>query len=237
MEGENRIVELWLKQKGFSVISNINAGKNQIIDFIALKDRVIHVEVFVSIAENIDERRIEDKFNNAQIRKKISSMFGKAENLAVVNSSALNSSAFQELKVKYLLFENVLEDVLKTLDQALYPDNIVRVLQILKYVALNSKASPSIIEAISSKRVKAMILKQLMASSKNVFSKKSNLELIKDVFASSLLFSPIELARTLPELYSKRSINVFIKELFNNEKMKGFTEKKPHQKSLTVYFE
>ncbi len=237
MEGENRIVELWLKQNGFSVMSNINAGKNQIIDFIAVKDRVIHVEVFVSIAENIDEKRIYDKFNNTLIKKKISSMFGKTENLAVVNSSALNSSAFQGLKVKHILFEDVIKEVLKTLDQTLYPDNVVRVLQILKYIALNSKATSSIVEAISSKTVKAMILKQLMASSKNVFSKKSNLGLIKDAFASSLLFSPAELARVLPELYSKRSLNVFIKELFNNEKMKGFTEKKPHQKSLTVYFE
>jgi len=248
MEGENRIVELWLKNKGYSLVSNINAGKNKVINLIAIKkedDKTIirHVEVFVSLAEQIDMEKISNKFSDpvikAEIRKTLKKMGydGDAIPLLVANSYI----APHEGRIETLLFENVLRDVLSTLDQKNYPENITRVLQLVKFIALNDKnMTYDIINDSLSRANKEIVIQKLLTENEAslVFSRKSNIELTKKCFKASPLFSPYHLAKELPDMFTQRSLNLFIKTLFENDKLKDFTKQtQPQQKALTLFFE
>ncbi len=55
---EKEIVKLWLNSRGYLVVGDINAGKNKVVDALALKieqgqlSEVVHVEVSVSVRRN-----------------------------------------------------------------------------------------------------------------------------------------------------------------------------------------
>ena len=80
MNPEKEIVNLWLNKKGFFTINDINAGKNKVIDIIAIKlangklERVEHVEVNCSISSTIVDKDINEyirKFEDKTVIKKV----------------------------------------------------------------------------------------------------------------------------------------------------------------------
>jgi hypothetical protein len=122
-----------------------------------------------------------------------------------------------------------------------YPDNNLRMMQIIKYILLNQVDSTSkIINNVSTKKTKEDIFKTLLKSKEMLpfLSKKSNLKLLKNTLSSSVFLNPVFLANYLPGHYSTRSLNIFIKTLFENQALKEFKEKRmPQQKPLTVFLE
>jgi len=247
---EKEIVGLWLNSQGYLVVDDINAGKNKVIDALALKVEhgqlveAVHVEVSVSVSgQSVDLSELRAKFNDELIKRAIESFIRKFsrkmgyKKMLVVNAPSVENPG----DIDVVSFEKVLGDVLVKLDKQNYANPTVRTLQLLQYLIITNPAA--IVNVLSKsvsrqncERIIENILK--LPAAKGVFNKKKNRSSLAGLFTGSILTKPEPLARFVLESFTTRSFNQFLKELFKHEKAKRFTIKtSPRQRSLKVFLD
>ncbi|MEK6967338.1 MAG: hypothetical protein AABX51_01775 [Nanoarchaeota archaeon] len=234
MNPEKEIVNLWLNRQGFFTINNINAGRNRIVDVIAIKqqekklEEVWHVEVYVSLVspQLTDRERMDlvQRFENPQVvssvKKTVQEFLGsEAEPKKVIVSSIDNVSIPDVSVVK---FEDVLLDVISSLDRQNYRDDSLRTLQLVKYVLLRK---PSMLKSVigkmkegkkSRRGYRSKVIAELLSSeqAKSILRGKNSEQLLIDILQGSSLASSEKFAKLLAtKILSKRARTAFLKEL------------------------
>jgi hypothetical protein len=247
---EKEIVGLWLNSQGYLVVSDINAGKNKVVDALALKvedgqlKEAVHVEVSVSVSSpTIDLSDFQAKFSDPLVKKAIHGVMkrfsGQKEYkmLLVANNPAVKNIGEIEIKP----FEDVFVDVLSSLDRQNYSDPTVRTLQLLRYLILSN---PEGLNRLFSKTITSAGMDRLielmleLPEAKRVFAKEKNKPRLEAIFSGSVVAKPEALAEFIIKSLSTRSFNQFLKELFQHEKAKKFTTKTSQkQKTLQVFLD
>lgn len=170
LSAEKEIVNYWYNKNGFFTINNIKAA-NRDVGILALKfkkeklEYVQHIEVSCSISGNIIEKNLEnfvkktidEKFNNKSVVNEVNNnlknfsgvkktkkvlilgMLPKSRKKEVINS-------FKNKDVKVLEFQDVLSRVIGELDTQYYKNDIIRTLQLVKYLVL---AKPTTLAGLS----------------------------------------------------------------------------------------
>ena len=231
MNPEKEIVNLWLNKQGFFTINNINAGRNRIIDTIAVRqqamslDEVWHVEIHASrVSPQLTERErldLAQKFENPQIisavKKTVRELLGtEAEPKNVIVSTIDNVSI---PRVDVVKFEDILLDVIGSLDKQNYRDDTLRSLQLVKYVLLRR---PSMMRQVigrirddTARRGKKVITELLSTEqAKSVLREKSSEQILIEILEGSSLASSEKFAKLLAtKILSKRARAIFLKEL------------------------
>ncbi|TAL51748.1 MAG: hypothetical protein EPN86_06070 [Nanoarchaeota archaeon] len=234
MNPEKEIVNVWLNKQGFFTINNINAGRNRIIDIIAIKqtrrkiDEVWHVEVHASlVSPQLSERERSDlaqKFENPQIisavKKTIREFIGEEAEPRKVLISTVESIPIPNVEV--IRFDDVIVDVLSTLDRQNYRDDALRTLQLMKYLVLRK---PAVLKSVIGKLkgesevrrgYRREVITELLSSeqAKSELRNKSSESLLVEILEGSSLASSEKFAKLLAtKILSKRARTAFLKEL------------------------
>ena len=158
MSAEKEVINFWLNGKGYFTINNLKSG-NKDIGLLALKfdkgslTHIMHVEVCCSITGFADQnyvmdKLIDEKFDDKNITnaiKKYTKSMSKdiqTENVVVLNSLPKDKDEItRKLNnngILILEFENILSDVMKDLKTAYFKDDVIRTLQIVKFLLLSN---------------------------------------------------------------------------------------------------
>ncbi len=214
MSPEREIVGLWLAKKGFFTVSSISAG-SRIIDFLAVRlkepQKILHVEVSCSVSRNAIENsdELQKLFYDPSVVKSLDQNIEKflGKSAAYENVLVTNFSDVQIENVSIIKFDDVLFDVLASLDRHKYKSGSVRTLQLLKFLLFSNpkKLSELVNVSLSGSQRESHVKELLQKSGKGVFKKKSNEQLLVDLLKQSSLKNPDRLVAALEEILSKRT--------------------------------
>lgn len=237
MYSEKKIVNIWLQQNGFSVVNNINAGRNRVIDTLAIKleknklVEVQHLEISCSVTKTTEKKTdILGKFNNKSVVRKINSYMQEYIGFSPEYKKVLIATSDYDIEgITVHRFENIFLDVMDKLDKQNYNDPIIRTLQLVKYLSI---AEPKTLAKLL-KKEKGQILKQpgreeflksLMQQKEmqRILAKKSFEPILIDILKKSTLAKPETLAKELHENVLKpRSKKKFLKSFMEHKDAKG----------------
>jgi len=240
MSAEKEIVNYWYNKKGLFTINNIKTSGNRDCGILALKfekdkiNEILHVEVSCSITSTIAESKnieksvaniVKDKFENRIIMETLSNYTkqlaaaARLKRIMVLGSIPKTRKteiirAFSGSNVEVIEFEDVLYDVLENLDTKYHKNDIIRTLQLAKFLLLNQPA----------KMAKMLVDNNFSTSSRKEFLlnildrdeivkefKKTNTERLGMILKSSNL-KPNDLARMIEQ------------DILNNRTRKQFYE-------------
>ena len=242
MSAEKEIVNYWYNRNGFFTVNNIKTTNNRDAGIIALKLEkenhvVMHVQVSCSITNNIAETKnlgifiekiSEDKFYNDAISKTISSISrGISETpKKIMVLGSMPKSRKTEIAKEFLIqnvevveFEDILFDVMKNLDTQYYKSDVIRTLQLVKYLLLNE---PSKMAQIFSKDSTSNSRKEFLSSILEDADlikefRKTNVERLSAILKSSSI-KPSELAKMLGnDVLNNKTRKVFISSMIDQE--------------------
>ena len=246
MSAEKDIVNYWYNKKGLFTINNIKTSNNRDCGILALKfdkarvNEVFHVEVSCSITNNISEtskldksigKMVKDKFETKSIlntiNKQVKQFSLQKQNIKkIIVIGAVPKSRkseirqkFQEKNVEVIEFENIMYDVLDQLDTQYYKNDIIRTLQLTKFLLLNQ---PS--------KMAKLLTGNASSSRKEFFSSvMENDEIMKDfkrtsserlgILIKNSGIKPDELASMVENnILNKRTRKMFWNSLMEQEK-------------------
>ncbi len=170
MSAEKEIVNYWYNNNGFFTINNIKVN-NRDIGIIALKSEkdkvqeINHIEVICSISNNPLEKdtdkfiknTVKDKFQNKIINKEIKRFISSYSNNKDINKVLVLTNIpkarkeeiidrFCEKGVRVLELGVILGKIIENLDTQYYKNDVIRTMQIIKYLALTK---PEILARLS----------------------------------------------------------------------------------------
>ncbi len=261
MSAEKEIVNYWYNRKGFFTINNIKAN-NRDIGLLALKfgknaaSEILHVEVSCSITNNVSDTKnlsksinaiIEEKFYNKSIVK---ALFEHVRRLSVEDISirkvmvfgAVPKSRKKEIiaefgrkNVEVIEFENVLFEVLDKMDTQYYKNDIIRSLQLMKFILFNEPAKManllSNLSSNSRKKFLSMILEkdEIMRE-----FKKTNSERLGAILRNSKI-KPGELASMLQNnILNKKTRKPFLDSLMQEESSRKIMQPKKKKMEMEL---
>jgi len=242
LSAEKEIVNFWLNKKGFFTINNIKSA-NRDLGIIALKDKqLLHYEVLCSITssqkDSMDDL-IKEKFSNKNVQKVIKKHLNqfnlKEIKRFVVLSNISNKNLVKKFKdFEVLEFENILSDVIKDLDTQYYKNDVIRTLQLLKYLFLtNSKNLSNILvdETLNSNERKEF-MKELLGKEEIVKEfRKTNEERLAEILKYSTLKNPEKLAELLENnVLNRKTRKPFLTSLLEQRKIKKLYKQEFSQK-------
>ena len=255
MSAEKDIVNYWYNKKGLFTINNIKTANNRDCGMLALKfdkekvNEVFHIEVSCSITNNIPEttnldksigKIVDEKFEEQSITNAINShvkQFSVPKNrikkiiiLGAVAKSRKNDiiKKFNEKEVEVVEFENILYDVLEQLDTQYYRNDIIRTLQLTKFLLLSepTKLSKLLVNDSFSSNSRKEFLSSILDKEEIMKEfKKTNVERLAAILKNSGL-KPNELAHMLEHnILNKRTRKVFFDSLTEQEKIRKVVSK------------
>ena len=158
MSAEKEVVNFWLNRKSYFTVNNLKSG-NKDIGILALKfdkgnlTKIMHVEVNCSITGFSEQnysmtKLIDEKFNDKNLIKSIEKYTNKIdkgveiENIIVLNSLPKNKkeliNRFKNNNINVLEFEDILSDVMKELKTEYFKNDVIRTLQIVKFLMISN---------------------------------------------------------------------------------------------------
>jgi len=259
MNPEKEIVNLWLNKKGFFTINDINAGKNKVIDLIAIKlangklERVEHIEVNCSISSTIFDRDINEyvkKFEDKTVIKKVKQVIKDfvGTDFNYEKTLVLTSNKKIELRgINIKKFEDILYDVIDDIDKQNYRNTTVRAIQLIKYLLI---ANPDNLAELLKKETgnkvlnqgtREVFIKNLLKQDdvKRILEKESNEKIIVDIVKESSLKRPEKLAKALDQdILTNRTRKRFLKSFLEQEKIAKVSKTilKPKKQRPLQYF-
>ncbi len=269
IEPEREIVNWWLNRSGFFTLNNIKAGKNKKIGTLALKfkepeSKIQHIEVNCSVSyprnltldkSPIDksvETYVNKKFDDAiivnVINKSIKELTGQEKpyektvilgNIAHVNKGKI-IKALKKKRIKVIKFEDILCEVMQTLDRQNYQSATIRNLQLVKHILMaEPKTLASLLNHeksnILNMHTRENFLKEFLSHEENqrIIQKELNEQIIIDLLKKSSLKKPEKLARVISEnVLGRRSGKKFLNFLEESGFKKRKKVKKKKEKSL-----
>ena len=260
MNPEKEIVNLWLNKKGFFTINDINAGKNKVIDIIAIKlangklERVEHVEVNCSISSTIVDKDIDEyvkKFEDKTVIKKVKQVikdfvgtdFSYEKTLVLTSNRSINLKGINVLK-----FDDIIYEVTDNIDMQNYRNTTLRTIQLIKYLLIANPANLAELlkketgNKILNQGTREMFITELLKQDdvKRILEKESNEKIIVDIVKESSLKRPERLAKALEhDILTNRTRSRFLKSLLLQEKIAKVSKtllKPKKQKPLQYFF-
>ncbi len=263
MSAEKEIANYWYNKKGFFTINNIKAG-NRDCGILALKldkdriDEVFHIEVSCSITNNISEttnlaksigKIAGEKFEGSETEKAISSSiknFSVQKNkikkiiiLGAMPKSRKNEiiKAFKEKEVEVIEFENILSDVFEQLDTQYYRNDIIRTLQLTKFLLLSepAKLAKLIVNDSFTSNSKKEFLSSILDNESIIKEfRKTNTERLGSILKNSNL-KPNEIAGMIENnMLNKRTKKIFFDSLKEQENTRKTADKQNKIKKMNV---
>lgn len=262
MSAEREVVNFWLNLQGFFTVSNIKASGNRDIGILALKfkdekiDTVQHVEVSCSISGGLSDGQInkdlktfiDSRFYDEDIVKTLRKKIGIIAHLErmLVIGSRTNMDVLKEdcaqRNIQMIEFEDVLIEVLRAVDTQYYKDEVIRTVQLFKFLYL---ANPSkLAKSLSSESYvlnlskRQRFLKELLGqeSMMSGFKRTSDEELM-NILKHATVKDPEKLARLVEEqLLNRRTRKAFLDALNKREKIKEVIKGEVKEEQLSRFF-
>ncbi len=241
MSAEKEVVNFWLNRKGYFTVNNLKSG-NKDIGILALKfdkgtlTNIMHVEVSCSITGfneqgNIIDSVIDEKFNDgniaAAIKKHTKDMNEniETENIVVLNSLPKDRNEITKKLGKTGIimfeFEDILSDVMKELKTEYFKNDIVRMMQIMKFLLMqNPKKFVDVLYGTLSPAKMREFLAELLSRDEVIKEfKKTNEERLALILKQSMI-RPEKLAEMLErDVLNRRTRKPFIDSLIQQEKI------------------
>ena len=255
MSAEKEIVNFWYNKKGFFTINNIKTNSNKDIGILAIKfvndntSEICHIGVSCSITNNFSEtaelsqsisRIIDEKFEDKNIVKTIKDHIeqfpnqkSKLKKMLVLGSvPKLRKSEilkeFDKKGVEIVEFENVLYDVMEQLDTQYYRNDIIRTLQLTKFLLLSepSKLAMLLVNNASGSNYRKEFLSNILDKDEMLKEfKKTNAQRLASILKNSSL-KPSELAEMIENnILNKRTRKLFLNSLMEQEKTRKIVNK------------
>ena len=240
MSAEKEIVNFWLNRKGYFTLSNIKS-RNKDIGILALRfekvnqARAIHMEVCCSITGFIDqnhifEKIIFEKFNDKNITDVINKYINnigketKIEKVIVLNSIPRGKneiiSKFAKNDIALFEFEDILSDVIKGLKTEYFKDDVVRTLQLVKFLLMANpgKFVDVLYSDLSPSKRREFIAELLGRDDVIKEFKKTNEERLAMILKQAMI-KPERLAEMLEkDVLNRKTRKPFIASLMEQEK-------------------
>ena len=264
MSAEKEIVNYWYNKKGLFTINNIKTSSNKDAGLLALKfdkdrvNEVFHIEVSCSITNNIAEttnldksigRIVDEKFeDNAIIEtvnsniKQFSMQKQKIKRIMVLGAVPKSRKSeiirkFNEKEVEVIEFENILYDVIEQLDTQYYKNDIIRTLQLTKFLLLSepAKLAKLLVNNSFSSASRKEFLSSILENDDIVKEfKKTNVERLGAILKNSGL-KPSELAGMLENnILNKKTRKMFLNSLMEQESARKIINKQKRVKKANV---
>ena len=247
MSAEQEIVNCWCNRKGFFTISNIKAN-NKDIGILAINPKsqeILHMQVICSLTGTIDSKEMgisaekisEEKFYNNSIleavQKNINFEKPMVKRVLVLSSLPKSRKAgmmreFEALGVQIMEFENILYELLENLDTQYYKNDIIRTLQLTKFLLLSepAKMAKMLVNDSFSSASRKEFLSNILDSEEIIKEfRKTNSERLGMILKNSGL-KPSELAGMLENnILSKKTRKLFMNSLMEQESNRKITGK------------
>lgn len=264
MSAEKEIVNYWYNKKGLFTINNIKTSSNKDAGILALKfdkdrvNEVFHTEVSCSITNNVSEaanlgnsvsRIAEDKFYDKAIEEAISRhtlqfsvQTNKIKRILVLGAVPKSRKSeiiakFNEKDVEVIEFENILYEVMEMLDTQYYKNDIIRTLQLMKFLFLNEPAKLAKLltnDSFTSSSRKEFLFNILGNEGIVKEFRKTNVERLGAILKNSSL-KPSELAEMLENnVLGKKTRKIFFNSLMEQEKARNVANKHKKTRKLNM---
>ncbi len=264
MTAEKEIVNYWYNKKGLFTINNIKTNSNRDIGILALKfdknivNEVYHIQVSCSITNNISEttnldksvsKIIDEKFDDKAISETISSQIKqfliqkpRVKKIIIIGAMPRSRKSdiikkFNEKEVEVIEFENILYEVIERLDTQYYRNDIIRTLQLTKFLLLSEPAKLAKILANDSftSSSRKEFLSNILSNDDIVKEfRKTNIERLSAILRSSGLKAS-ELAEMLEHnVLNKKTRKMFLTSLMEQESMRKLIKPKKTRKLETT---
>ena len=258
MSAEKEIVNYWYNKKGFFTISNIKTN-NKDVGILAVKSHeIFHIQVSCSLTGTIDSKEMnisaekisEEKFYDDALLKVVQKSMNFIEKPAIKRVLVLSSLSkskkasivkeFAIMDVQVMEFENILYDVLENLDSQYYKNDVIRTLQLTKFLLLSepSKLAKLLVNDTLSSSSRKEFLSNILDNEEIIKEfKKTNVERLGAILKNSGL-KPIQLAEMIENnILNKRTRKMFLNSLMEQEKTRRVTSKQKRVKKLNVPLE
>ena len=268
MSAEKEIVNYWYNKKGLFTINNIKTNSNKDAGILALKfdkdkvNEVFHIEVSCSITNNISEttnpeksisKIVDDKFDDKSVLEAINNHINtfsipksKIKRIMILGSMPKSRKgeiiqAFNQKEVEVIEFENILYDVMEKLGTQYYRNDIIRTLQLTKFLLLSepTKLAKLLVNDSFSSNSRKEFLSSILDKDEIIKEfKRTNVERLGAILKSSGL-KPSELAHMLEhDILNKKTRKVFFDSLTEQEKIRKVVNKlvKKKQMELKEFF-
>ena len=260
MNAEKSIVNHWLNSRGYFTINNFNPSGNRNIGILAIKFRknhieeVIHSEVICSITsfpnQSKNLKKIIRKFSDAKIEQgileelEIEDEFSGYTKLLVAGNLPESAKAsvrhgLNDIGIGIIEFEEILLDVMQNISTAYFKDDVLRALQLVKYVLLSDpeKLAKLLSDdgSILNANTRGQFLNSLLRNELMMkeFTKTDDSRII-DILKRTSLRKPENLAKALEnDIMNKRSLNKLVAKLTKRAEV---IENKENSKSLEEFF-
>ncbi len=266
MSAEKQVVNYWLNKKGFFTLTNVKAG-NKDIDIIAISfkddkvDKIYHLEVICSISSSVINIKdidkgigliIKNKFDDTEIVKAVRETIRRFavgeteyEKVLVLGTLPLSKKKevvekFESKRIHIYDFERILVDVMQGIDTHYYRDDMLRSLQLVKYLlVLKPEMLARLIEKkgedILKQHSREKFLKTLLQQEdvKKALAKADEKELIM-LIKHSKLKQPEKLAKLIvEEVLGKSSKRKFLAALFEHKDIKEMFMEQPKERVVS----
>lgn len=270
MSAEKEIVNYWYNKKGLFTVNNIKTSNNRDCGILALKfdkdkvNEVFHVEVNCSITNNIAEttnldksigKIVEEKFENKGVENAVNNyikQFSLAKHsikkiivLGAVPKSRKSEIVrkFNEKNVQVIEFDNILYDVIEKMDTQYYKNDIIRTLQLTKFLLLSQpdKLAKLLVNDAFTSNSRKEFLTSILDNDEIVREfKKTNVERLAAI-VKNVGLKPDELAKMLEHnVLNRRTRKSFMDSLNEQEKIRRVVnkiiKKKKAEASLEKFF-
>lgn len=262
MSAEKEIVNYWCNKKGFFTINNIKAN-NKDVGILAINPKsqeVLHIQVSCSLTGTIDSKEMgisaekisEEKFYNDAISEAVKKSTDFTEKPAIKRVLVLSSLSksrkssimkeFMVMDVQVMEFENILYDVLEGLDTQYYKNDIIRTLQLTKFLLLSepTKMAKLLVNDSFSSSSRKEFLSNILDSEEIIKEfRKTNSERLGAILKNSGL-KPSELAGMIENnILNKKTRKMFLNSLMEQENIRKLIKPKKTRKleaSLEKFF-
>ena len=264
MSAEKEVVNYWYNKKGLFTVNNIKTNNNRDCGILALKfdngeaNSVFHIEVSCSITNNISEtanpeksvgKIVDEKFDDKSIQSSVNKYIrqfsipeNKIKRIIILGAVPKSRRAdiikkFNERGVEVILFEDILYDVMDQLDTQYYKNDIVRTLQLTKFLLLSepTKLAKMLANDNFTSNSRKEFLSSILRNEDIVkeFS-KTNAERMTAILKSSNL-KPNELAEMLEQnILNKRTRKTFMDSFMAQEKTRKIGDKTKRVRKVNV---
>ena len=255
MSAEKEIVNYWYNKKGFFTINNIKTNSNKDAGILTLRfdkdaaNEIFHIQVSCSITNNILEttnleksinKIVNEKFEDRTISETISNQLKhfsiqKPTIKKIIVLGAVPKSRkteiikkFNQKEVEVIDFENILYDVIEQMDTQYYRNDIIRTLQLTKFLLLSepTKLAKFLVDNNFTSNSRKEFLSNILDKEEIVKEfKKTNVERLSSILKNANL-KPDELARMLEhKILNKKTRRMFLDSLNEQEKIRRVVNK------------
>ena len=267
MSAEKEIVNYWYNKKGFFTINNIKTSSNRDVGILALRiskngvDEIFHVQVSCSITSNVSEAQntdksinkiIEERFDEKILADSVKHIIGhlslQKENIKnVMVVGALPKSSKREIIAEFgkrgvtvIEFEDILYDVLDKLDTQYYKNDVIRTLQLTKFLLLSEPAKLAKLlanDAFTSSSRKEFLSNILDNEEIIKEFKKTNVERLGAILKNSKL-KPSEIAGMIEHgILNKKTRKTLLNSLIEQEKTRKIAGKHKRTRKFNMPLE